>query len=60
VLPYYFVLQVMVVGKTTDLKTVTGRNKYGVPSFLQLVLDWYKERHMRRIIEIYPDLFIFY
>jgi hypothetical protein len=60
VLPYYFVLQVMVVGKATDLKTVTCRHKYGVPSFLQLILDRYKERHMRRIIEIYPDLFIFH
>lgn len=49
----------MVVGKATDLKTVSGSNKYGVSSFLQLVLNWDKERNMRGIIEIYPDLFVF-
>lgn len=59
VLPYDFVPQVMVVGETTDLKTIPGRNEYGVPSFLQFVLDWHKERNMRRIVEIYPDLFAF-
>lgn len=58
-LPNLFVFQVMVVSKATDLKTVSGSNKYGVPSFLQLVLDWYKERNMRGIIEIYPNLFVF-
>ena len=58
-LAYLFVLQVMVVSKATDLKTVSGGNKYGVPSFLQLFLDWHKERNMRRVVEIYPDLFAF-
>jgi hypothetical protein len=57
--PYLFVFQVVVVSKATDLKTVSGSNKYGVPPFLQLVLDWHKERNMWRIIEIYPDLFVF-
>lgn len=59
VLAYLFVLQVMAVGKATDLKTISGGNKYGVSSFLQLVLDRHKERNVWRIIEVDPDLFVF-
>ncbi len=59
-LPYLYMFQVMVVSKATDLKTVSGGNKYGVPPFLQLVFDWHKERNMRGIIEINPDLFVFF
>jgi hypothetical protein len=49
----------VVVSQATDLKTVSGSNKYRVPSFLQLVLNWDKERNMRGIIEVNPNLFVF-
>ena len=58
-LSYSFVIQFIIVGETAYLKTISSCKENRVPPFLQFSHNRDEERHMRRIIQIYPNLPIF-